>query len=192
MSLQNTDNGRAIIEETADGLKITIPVKRNYTIAILLAIITFAWLKSLLTIFYSAMDTTGSELTPFIILFFFGVTAYYMVKSLVWLIAGNEIIVLEKGRMTISYKGLLFSDPKAYLIDEIKQLKTDTIVTFPTHFDELIQRANPFFHAGVISFTYGMQTIRFAGNIDAPEAEYLLQIMVEKGILKSEQIGEIK
>jgi len=174
--------GRAIVHESFNELKIEIPVKRNWYSIIFLFVWMAGWcfgeIMVIGTLAGFIADGTPFSVKIFMIFWLFGWTigGVFISRRLIWMIAGKEIIVFEEKELKIEKKGAIFLKPKTYDLDQVKQLSLNQNSTK----EDVFGRTNysDFWNMndnGILKFDYGMKTIKFGQGIDEAEAKYLLE-----------------
>ena len=102
------------------------------------------------------------------------VGALYVIYTILWQLIGRELIIVEKGLMTIgkSVKGI--GRKKSYEIKSIKKLDVNPIqgvgIWHANYNRNMFGMRN-----GKIKFDYGMKTIKFANDVDEAEARMIFE-----------------
>ena len=179
--------GRAIIDERFDGVKISIPVKRNWFLIIFLSFWLCGWLAGEIFASKSAFGLGGAGVADaFLLIWLVGwsVGGFFAVRTWLWNLIGNEIILAEQGVLTIDKKGVLFYQPKTYDLNEAKNFRAEETYMENSFFGS--KRTTNFWNMdsnGTIKFDYGLQTIKFGNNLYEAEANYILQKLRSKKII---------
>jgi hypothetical protein len=187
--MESVNNGRAIIEETLDALIIKIPSKKQWYIWFILPFwlgFMLFWEGTALFMFFQTLKQ-GSPAALFLLLFVavggFGV--FYGTQTALWLIKGHEILTFRSNELHINRVPTIFST-KTYEIALMKNIRPD--YAEPSLFGNNRKMEMPFRANQGITFDYGMKTIRFGAEIDEAEARHLLELLVQKGYFKREQL----
>ncbi len=179
-------NGRAIVEDNFDSVRITIPVKRNYFITIFLCFWLCGWFMGEFFALSSLLGWGSGPPQMFLLVWVSGWTlgGAFVIKTLLWQFAGKEIIEVGKGVLIIKRKGDWFKKAKTYDLNECSafRVKEDPLIgAFGT-----IGGRRPFGNnasSGTINFDYGLQTVKFGDAVDEAEAKHLLGILKSKRLL---------
>ena len=177
--------GIAVLNDTLQGLEITIPTKKNVLLILFLSFWLCGWLMGETF----ALRTVGGLLHTvnfaglFVALWLCGWTigGFFAIRTLVWNLIGKEILNFEQGQLTVQKKGALFFKPSTYDLNEAKSFRVQD--------DKFgyggARRTGlaPLYDGGTIRFNYGMKTLRIAGGVDEAEAEFILAKLKSKKIL---------
>jgi hypothetical protein len=191
--MESVNNGRAIIEENLDALTIKIPSKKLWYIWFILPFwlgFMLFWEGTALYMFFHAL-LQGSPASIFMLLFIGvgGLGVFYGTQTAVWLIKGHEILTFRSNELQINRVPTIFS-AKTYEIAPMKNIRLD--YAEPSLFSNNRRMEMPFRANQGITFDYGMKTIRFGAEIDEAEARHLLELLVQKGYFKDEQLSKNK
>ena len=180
--------GRAIIYDNFDGTDITIPTQKNWLIIIFLGFWLLMWSVGIIAIVFSGATEGANDTMPgaviLIMLCFWAAVMIIPIRIFLWNVIGKEIIHIEQGVITLDKKGLLFYKTKSYDLNEARNFRAqeDTSIMM-TPFGI---RPSGFFKmnsSGTIRFDYGLQTVRFANNMDEVEANFILQKLRDKKLI---------
>jgi hypothetical protein len=180
--------GRAIVEDNFDYLKITIPAKRNYISIVWICMWMLFWgyigSTGVTELFVAKEDSNHGFLIFWLSSWALGlVTA---VKTIIWLFWGREIIEIGMGTFSISRKNDLFTREKVYDLNECREFRIREV-------DSESDRKHWFIfyyrnkERGTIAFDYGMRNFCFGEDLYEPEAQYLLNVMKSKRVLTESQ-----
>jgi hypothetical protein len=102
-----------------------------------------------------------------------------VVSTLLWYIVGKEIVIIDRGILTIKKSGALFSRTKSYAISDAKKFRV-----VPNDVG-IWGRKNklPYSEPGTIVFDYGMDSKNFGIGISEPEATFLINLLKEKDLI---------
>jgi hypothetical protein len=183
--MEQTYNGRAIINDTLGGIEIIIPSKKNWFVIIFLCFWLGGWSMGEI---FAITTVIGSIQNPnfggLFILFWLGgwtVGGYFALSAVLWNLNGKELITFQHGVIELQKKGVLFFKPKSFNLKDAKAFRVQEIQD--GGWSNQRNDAFPFNSNGLIRFDYGFKTIKFAANIDEAEAKYILKRLKEKGIL---------
>lgn len=110
---------------------------------------------------------------------------FFAVRTLVWNLAGKEIISIRNGEINISKKAALFSKPKTYALSDAKNFRVLENANADLTLWGTSRTRNSFSWdtGGTIGFDYGMKTIKFAGGIEEAEGYHILKKLREKKLI---------
>lgn len=174
--------GRAIVNNNVDTLEVIIPSKKNWFVICFTCIWLCAWalgelfgLSMLLGLF------SNPPFGLFMIVWLSGWTlgGSLALRGVIWGIAGKEIIAMGNGVLTIKKKNDIFSRAKTYNLNDVKSIR---VLDATPEYSFWNRGTNAFglTKGGNIRFDYGMQTIKFAIELDEAEANYLVEQMNAK------------
>ena len=171
-------HGRALLNETYDGLEIIIPTKKNWALITFLGVWLGGWAIGELVTIVAMLGFIGGHASSgnFFLLFWISgwtIGGLFAFKTFLWSLAGKEIINFSQGYLNVEKKNMLLSKPKMYDIKEMKRIRVleenNNDAFWGTRNTLGSLNAN-----GTIRFDYGMQTVKIAGAIDEVEANYIL------------------
>jgi hypothetical protein len=184
-------SGRIKIDD-ADRFSIEVPPKRNLFVIILILIWLVGWVKGELFAFDMLIESyeegCKSDDLLFYILYIIGWTVggLLVIRSLLWIIAGKEIIIFSKDQLIVSKKRA-FLRPKVYDLKEIKNFDlnpgTDSGDFFGVRHNMDMLRVES---KGMFKFNYGKKTIKIANGLDENEGRLILNKIKEKNLLKGD------
>jgi hypothetical protein len=177
--------GRAIINNTFNGLEVIIPSKKNWLVTIFL----FGWLGGWSMGEYFALTELIKpieKLDPGRLFIAFWLVAwtvggFFAFSVFIWNLIGKEVILFTSNQIEVKKIGTLFFKPKTFSLAEAKHFRAVDM-----HYDstERGRRNNqgPFDSTGSIHFDYGLQTVQIASGIGVPEAELIFEKLKQRGI----------
>jgi hypothetical protein len=179
--MESINNGRAIIIDSENELQIRIPTKKNWFIILFIGAWLGGWFLGECTVISILTGISGINAGPANFFLFFwlcgwSVGGFFAIKTFIWLIKGVEIIIVDKEKITLNKKGLLFNKPKIYDRNEIKNLRVSSNENDNSSNFWNTNRKNNLLatNEGIIRFDYGLKTIKFANGIDEIEGQFLL------------------
>ncbi|MEO6979596.1 MAG: hypothetical protein ABI113_14495 [Mucilaginibacter sp.] len=181
--METPSGGRATIIENFDGIEIVVPAKRNTFVMVFFAIWLCGWAFGEFSTLMPFISGGNSSHDFFTIVWLCGWTlgGFIAFRVLFWTIAGKEIIKVGQGSLTIDKRGALFYKAKTYDLKECKNFRAWQEYAARSPFGNT--RSDNAFNLGgngTIKFDYGMQTIKFADNVDEAEANFILQKLRDK------------
>lgn len=177
--------GRAIINNTFNGLEVIIPSKKNWLVTIFL----FGWLGgwsvgeySALTELFKLIEKLDSgRLFIAFWLVAWTIGGFFAFSIFIWNLIGKEVILFTSNQIEVKKIGTLFFKPKTYSLTDAKHFRAVEIY----HDSNTRGRSNnqgPFDQSGTIHFDYGLQTVQCASGISVAEAELIFEKLKNRGI----------
>jgi len=177
--------GRAIIQDNFTSLVITIPAKKNMFMILFFCVWIVGWFFGETTVSGNIFSGNTGGAGAFEILWLCGWTlgGAFALNILIWNLFGKEIITFSQGTLTIQRKGTIFFRAKTYDLNEARNFRAEQVPQYDNYYRNrsLSNAFNP--NNGTIKFDYGMQTIRFADNMDEAEANYILEKLRAKKLI---------
>jgi hypothetical protein len=165
---------RSAARDTAAGLEIVIPSKKNPLLLLFLAAWLVGWAFAEVTVIRELMTERAKEGTLFIAawLLMWTVGGGFAIYTMSWSLVGKEILRVEPGALSVRRDVLGFGRTKEYDLDQVKNLRVAS------------QAADPFgwgagmrlwgMDGGTIAFDYGAKTFHFAAGVDEAEGRQIL------------------
>jgi len=182
--------GRAIIEDNFDSVRITIPSKRNYFITLFMCVWLCGWFFGETTAIRTVLNSTNRGADMFMIVWLTGWTlgGIFVLKTIYWQFLGKECIEIGKGVLIMKRQGDPLSKTTFYDLNSCEsfRIQDDQINTGFGRYNWSFNGRNTI---GTIAFDYGMKTIRFGENIDEAEGKYLLNLLIQKNILTDKNLA---
>lgn len=183
----------ATIQDNFTEIQITIPVKRHWFTILFIGAWLGGWLIGESFAIAAVTNLFGDNPAGLFILFWliaWTVAGFFVFRAFLWMLKGKEIITVGQGRLSIARKGVLFSRPKVYDLNEVKNLrvqedKTDIGEIFSGRRSDL----GPFKLGGKIRFEYGLKTVKIANGIDEAEARFIIDKLKERRLLTEKNLG---
>lgn len=104
-------------------------------------------------------------------------------RVFIWMLKGKEVITIGQGILRLEKKGALLSRPKEYALDEVKFIRVQDEGTNYGGFGRRYGPLTAFNVGGMIRFDYGLQTVKFANDLDEAEAKYIIQQLKDRRLL---------
>jgi len=181
--------GRAIIQDNIVNVQITIPAKKHWFIIIFLGAWLGGWVFGELFALGAVTGLFGGfsrNPAGFFILFWligWTVGGFFAMRVFIWMLKGKEVITVGQGILKIDKKGALLSRPKEYSLDEVKLIRVQDEGGSYSGFGRRYGTLTAFNLGGMIRFDYGLQTVKFAGDLDEAEARYIIQQLKDRRLL---------
>ena len=153
----NLQAPRYTLEPTADGVRVLIPAPHNWVAIVFFCVWLVGW--------FSGESTALMQWT---------LGGVVVMTSLVWQLAGREIIAANSLSLSRRIEAFGFGFTRSYTLSEIRDVRTMSYVNprysrrcalFPWTSGEC---------SGSIAFDYGARTFRFALGLDEAEAKMLV------------------
>jgi hypothetical protein len=177
--IEKPSSGRAQIFKTGNNLEIQIPTKKSWPGIIFLSLWLCGWLVGeIFSIRQLIIDETPLFTNLFLLIWviFWTIGGAAALFTLLWLIAGIEIIKVENGIFEIQKKILGWIRTKEYQISEIRVLSVNPLaegsVTWGKGGNGNTNTLK--FDTGSIKFCYGAKTLKFGAGIDQAEGQVLI------------------
>jgi hypothetical protein len=177
--IEKPSSGRAKIFKTGNNLEIQIPTKKSWPGIIFLSLWLCGWLAGeIFSIRQLVIDETPLFTNLFLLFWviFWTIGGAAALFTLLWLIAGTEIIKVENGILEIQKKTLGWIRRKKYQIPEIRGLSVNPLaegsVTWGKNGNGNTNTLK--FDTGIIKFGYGAKTLKFGAGIDQAEGQVLI------------------
>jgi hypothetical protein len=178
--------GRAIIDESYNGVDIIIPVKKDWFLIPFLSFWLCLWLAAGIFISVGLLGTgaEGARLFLYMFLTVWTIHGFFSASRLWWNIAGKEIIQVSQGVLTIHRKGAVFKRAKSYDLAQCQNFRAMEEQLLIYHFNTITagmlrRKPNP----GTIKFDYDAATIRFGDWLPQAEGEYILDRLRAKKLI---------
>ena len=161
---------RSTFEQAEDGMRYTLPPRRQTFSMVFLPIWLFFWAIGFGTTLRSLL---GRPQQPFLIFWLSAWTVGGVAVFYGWLaqVAGNELVTLAPGTLKIKRSVLGIEPVREYDATQIRNLRVAPPV--PTWYKP--KRNWGPFDEGVIAFDYGARTIRFGAGVDEAEASMIVE-----------------
>lgn len=176
------NNGRALVSETFNELKIDIPSKKNWLILLL----SIAWLGGWYMGFKNAFETFGFDekgnliFDGFMTVWLLGWTigGIFVIFMLLWGFFGHEIILIEQGDFILEKSIFGIGQKRRIPMTDLKNIRYDKVETdlFSGKTNWSLVGLGP----GPIKIDYGLRTYSFGLAVDEAEANYLIEIIRKK------------
>ena len=174
--------GRAIVEETDDGLRITIPTKRSFGQVLVSLFFFLFWILTEISlialIYHVAFGTPKGNPPPLaaclLFLTLWSLMGLWIVVYFSWALLGKEIVTMSAQEMTVGKAILAFEKKKSYDLGKIKHLRPSPLV-----YDVQSKSAGPF-PSGNIAFDHGAETVRWGEDIGEEEARALSNFLLHE------------
>jgi hypothetical protein len=147
---------RSTVSEDVEGLRISIPPQRSWTILFLLG-----WLGAWTVGGFAAGSSLFHRFNPFILFWMLGwaVGEVLVGYTVLYAIGGRQIVLANLDALTIKTEIFGLGPARSYLVSEMKNLRFQP--------PALMGRGQ---RASGIAFDYGAKTVMFGAGLDEKEA----------------------
>ena len=179
--------GRAIINESYNGVEIIVPARRNWFLTVFLSFWLCGWAVGET---FAIREVTGvaghASFDGFLSLWLCGWTVggIFAFRTWWWNVAGKEIINISQGVLTVDKKGAIFKRIKSYDLNQAKNFRAYEEPGIDNDFGRSSSGSlwNPAAN-GTIKFDYGMETVKFGDKLYQAEGEYILEKLRSKRLI---------
>jgi hypothetical protein len=174
MAIVEPGKGRVPIEHDGTTLRITIPAESRILPLTFLAVWSVIWVAGgigiVLKLWRGEVDDARSFMLFWSVMWAFG--TIWALYSLIWTLAGKEIIELSPTMLRYRQQTPFFSRGKEYTVSNITNLRTTAL----TYADIYSPRVPPFAHFDrcAVCFDYGPNTHRIAFALRETDAKYVI------------------
>lgn len=163
MTLVKVPAGRSVMTETASGLEVIIPARRNYFLLAFLSFWLVGWgfgwvMAARQLVLESAPAVFKSFLAAWLVFWTFG--GFMAMFILVWSFRGRERIVFGRSTLMITREIFGIGRRREYANSAIRNLRVSPAIYNPLDFRSGLQLWG--FGGGVVAFDYGADTVHFA------------------------------
>lgn len=176
--------GRAILNDTFDGMEIIIPAQRYWFAVAFLAFWLCGWVFGEVMAagtLLSGGAPGGVNIFLFVWLGAWTIGGFFALSMFWWMIRGREVITIGQGQLTLEKRGLLFYRPKTYDLNEVKNVRISPAES--AMYGGRNIHLMGYFNTGIIRFDYGLKTIHIANGIDEAEAKFILERLKSKRLI---------
>jgi hypothetical protein len=172
---------RSTVTDTPEGLRLSIPAKRNPFLLVFLP----AWLVGWAIGWGAAASQLNSSGTKgpadlFLVVWLLGWSAggVFAIRALAWSLAGRELVTLRPHELVIARKALGLGRVRQYDLAHVSNLRVATDGYNP--FDLRASMRVWGIGGGPIAFDYGASTVRFGASLEEGEAGQLVRRLLER------------
>jgi hypothetical protein len=169
---------RTSIEERPEGLCFIVPARRQIFPLLFLPVWLAGW--ALGEGFAISGLRAGSGADAFLLIWLIGWTlgGCWTLFSWLWMLAGQERIVLGPAALTHRYELFGIGRTREYELGNVRRLRVSSnpIKTWASGSRSWYLGLS----GGVIAFDYGAKTIRFGASLDEPEGQMIVSRLKER------------
>ncbi|MFN8254959.1 MAG: hypothetical protein U0W24_04670 [Bacteroidales bacterium] len=173
--MENIENGRAIIDERFNEIKITIPTKKNWFIIIFFCVWLSGWFFGETSALYEISNSNEAE--GFLSFWLIGWTIGGLIAcfTVLWMLFGQEVIIVDNNLLSVHRNIFGIGIKKEYGITEIKKIRIDASYNYSSNMWGRNRGLDYIgLKGGIIKFDYGFKTISIGAAIDEAEGEFIL------------------
>ncbi len=185
--IENSSNGRSVINQEYNSLSIEIPAKRNWAQMLFMMV----WLGGWGVGEYFALQTLLTSNSPlfanaFILFWLIGWTfaggfAFY---TILWQLMGREIVIAQSGKLTIQRTVFGLGGKRKFETGSIKNMQI--IPGYAVGIPDSNNKKGVGRQGGKIRFDYDTKSIRFGMDIGDREAKMIIDRLRQSGYLRSD------
>lgn len=183
MTVVEPGKGRAIIENSGMGLRITIPAAPSFQGTTWLVLSLFAWAGGevfvLWHLFDESPDPHFGNFFMVIWLALWTLGGIRMIDGLLWNLAGEEVIDLSSTALKRRKRLPVFRRSREYAVANISGLRPATLTDQPSP-SKRQNMSSLSFKDGTIAFDYGRDTHLLATGLDEADARYVIAEMCRR------------
>jgi hypothetical protein len=175
MAFVPVPSARFTAADTPEGMRITIPVRRNWFIVLFVGGWLIAWVCGWVFVPIAFLASGFGPESLFLIGWWIAWTAAGGFIGYAWLnqIAGREIVTVDGTALTVTRQLFRILRSKSYEIANVKDLR----ISRPSANSDWSSPVQAWgIGGGAVSFDYGSRTIRFGVGLDEAEAKQLVQL----------------
>ncbi len=164
----------SIVSDTPDGLKITIPAKRNIVLVLFLSAWLVGWAMGEAFAIRQLLRADAVAPSLFMAAWLVGWTigGGFALYLCVWNAMGKEIVYLGPGVLATKHDLLGFGRTREYDLSHVKNLRVTPQVQDPFGWSSGMRAWGV--SAGTVAFDYGAKTFRFGAAIDEAEGAQIV------------------
>jgi hypothetical protein len=174
--------GRARIDRTTSGLRVTIPAKREWPLLLFLLCWFGGWTVAGITVVSSLASGNAEDGAAFTVFWLGGWVLGWLfaLSVLTWSLMGREIVEIDNAGLTVRRVAGPYKRDKQFARGRISDIQVEPYEGLAR---ELFKGRNSWRHGmemwglggGSIALDYGAQTHRFANKLDRPEATQIIE-----------------
>lgn len=172
---------RTKIHRNPDGLLLVIPSKANWFAAVFLTAWLGGWFVGEISAIRALLNMgEGVGGSLFLVFWLIGWTVGggFAAYSLLWMLVGQERVVVRSDSLSITRGLLTLGRTRSYDANQVRNLRAASpageISQLARSWQLSGQRAG-----GVIAFDYGARSVTFGSSIDEAEGRFLISVMNE-------------
>lgn len=183
MAIVDPGKGRAIIEDSGMGMRITIPAAPSFQNTTWLVLSLLAWAGGEVFVLWHLFDESPDPLfgTFFMLVWLamWTLGGIRMIDGLLWNLAGQEVIELSSTALKRRKRLPVFRRSKEYSVANISGLRPAALADQPSP-SKRQNMSTLSFKDGTIAFDYGRDTHLLATGLDEADAQYVIAQMCKQ------------
>ena len=174
--------GRSTVSDTLEGLRISIPSRKNVFMIAFLSLWLVGW--GFGEVMVSGMllrPPPGSSAPVVFMIVWLGMWTMggaFCIYAVLWSLFGREVITLRGDVLSIRREVLAFGRTREYDLSQVRNLRVSPVPYNPFDF-----RAGLHFWGiggGIVAFDYGAGTVRFGAGVQEGEASDLVKRLSDR------------
>jgi hypothetical protein len=194
MAVVEPPQARSRIEETVEGLTITIPGNAGWGVGLLVTVWLAGWAAGEVFVILRVRKEIATalahgglghgEMPPaafafvavWLLLWTFG--GLMMLFAWMNMVLGGEVVRVDAQGISRSWHPLPFPRPRRYLAAHIVDLRAAP--TLPRSWEQAFDWRRWSEQRGAVAFDYGAKTVRVAGQVEEPEGRQIVAAMLRR------------
>jgi len=176
--IEKPSTGKAKIFKDGQAIEVQIPTRKNWFEIGFWIVWLCGWLNAEIFGIGQVFDSDRAILEYLFLivwLTFWTLAGAFTIAGLLWVLTGQEVIVIDSGIMEIGKQMVGFARAKSYDINEIRQLSLN--LSRGSGIRETRNKGTIFFpNRDVLKFDYGLATLKFGDGIDEAEGRLLIEL----------------
>ena len=169
---------RYSLEQTAEGLRVTIPARRNWFVLLFLLVWFAGWLFGEVTVSNQVIHPVRNEpdrLFLVVWLLAWTIGGAFAIAAAAWQLAGREVITFDSATLSHRVEAFGIGRTRTFRLADVRRLRATEWSNSP--FSNQRMWFPPVFGGGYgpLAFDYGARTFRIAPGLDEAEANMLVQ-----------------
>jgi hypothetical protein len=175
---------RYSLEQTAEGLRVTIPARRNWFVLLFLLVWCAGWLFGEISagnqLIHYSVRNEPERLFLAVWLLAWTAGGAFAIAAVVWQLAGREVIALDSATLSHRVEAFGVGRTRAFRVTDVRRLRATEWSNSP--FSNQRTWFPPVFGGGYgpLAFDYGARTFRIAPGLDEAEANTLVKELKDR------------
>ncbi len=179
---------RATIDQSWEGVRITIPAKRNPVLTAFFSIWLFGWFLGLCAaiwaLVFGTIDFLPGEIFLIVWLSGWSVAGMFVARRVMYTFRGSEVLSFSQAQLSVKRLHAWFTPEKIYNLRDAKNFRViDRTQNSFFGFNRSQANTINLDDAGIIKFDYGASSVSIASDIDECEARAIISLLKEKRLI---------
>lgn len=175
MSVEKVTVWRSKIEDGLDGLRFVFPPQRNVFVMGFLPLWLVGWFLGEIFAIKSLMNGESFSLFLGVWLAFWTFGGISAMFSLLWMVAGKEVVQIKSGVLALGRGILGIGITKKYDLAHLTNLRVSPLSDIQKNSKNNKSPLGQL--GGVVAFDYGAKTVRFGGAIEEAEGKMVVDMI---------------